>query len=362
MAGHQAAGDAGGSLQHTPNPADTTPTWTRDAQLAALEQLREPFPDSEISQRPRIWCRSCELSRIGVCAQHEKTTCAGCGRYVTTAHHDLDYVGHADATARLLTVDPLWRWDPLALTEEGLPLFDAAGGLWIRLTVCGMSRLGYGDADGRTGTNAVKEAIGDAVRNAGMRYGMALGLWSRQPPPAAEPSEAQKVLERLRDPNVWGSTRALQVMRQRASDAGALEYVVEASGWRALGEVIDDRVSELERNAAQLQDRERLAAPAAVVHAEAAVRPPGQARRQPPVPSPELRGVELKAFAARVDNGWHQLGATEMALKEAEFKGLLGARIPGPDGQLYPVGVLLRGRINQLKDRNEHRVEEWEGA
>lgn len=91
----------------------------------------------------------------------------------------LDYVGHAALTDRLLEVDPEWSWEPLAIGPDGLPVFDNFGGLWIRLTVCGLTRMGYGDAQGKNGPNAVKEAIGDALRNAGMRFGAALDLWHK---------------------------------------------------------------------------------------------------------------------------------------------------------------------------------------
>lgn len=92
----------------------------------------------------------------------------------------LDFVGHAATTDRLLQVDPGWTWEPVAFDEQGLPRRDASGGLWIRLTVCDVTRLGYGDAGGKKGPNAVKEAIGDAIRNAAMRFGVALDLWSKQ--------------------------------------------------------------------------------------------------------------------------------------------------------------------------------------
>jgi hypothetical protein len=38
----------------------------------------------------------------------------------------LDYVGHAAVTDRLLTVDPEWSWEPLALGPDGLPASTAA--------------------------------------------------------------------------------------------------------------------------------------------------------------------------------------------------------------------------------------------
>ena len=86
----------------------------------------------------------------------------------------LDYVGHAAVTDRLLTVDPHWSWEPFALGPDGLPALDRAGNLWIRLTVCGVTRIGVGD-----GKNA-KEVIGDAIRNAAMRFGVALDLWAKE--------------------------------------------------------------------------------------------------------------------------------------------------------------------------------------
>jgi hypothetical protein len=51
---------------------------------------------------------------------------------------------------------------------------DRAGNLWIKLTICGVTRLGVGD-----GKNA-KEVIGDAIRNAAMRFGVALDLWAKE--------------------------------------------------------------------------------------------------------------------------------------------------------------------------------------
>jgi hypothetical protein len=86
----------------------------------------------------------------------------------------LDYVGHAATTDRLLAVDPAWTWEPVAFGDDGLPAFTTGKGLWIRLTVCGVTRYGFGD--GAT----VKECIGDAIRNAAMRFGVALDLWGKE--------------------------------------------------------------------------------------------------------------------------------------------------------------------------------------
>ena len=103
----------------------------------------------------------------------------------------LDYVSHAWVTDRLLEVDPTWTWKPLAFDVDGLPKFDGNGGLWIELTVCGVTRLGYGEPQGRDKFDQTKGAIGNALRNAAMRFGVALDLWAREVPSAAPKVETK---------------------------------------------------------------------------------------------------------------------------------------------------------------------------
>lgn len=133
------------------------------------KKLREPFPADAVSVLPKPYTRD-----------SARGNCRECGGYHGLPAVHLDCVGHADVTDRLLSVDPEWSWEPLSLDEHGLPAFDHLGGLWIRLTVCGVTRLGYGDAQGKTGPNAIKECIGDAIRNASMRFGVALDLWRKE--------------------------------------------------------------------------------------------------------------------------------------------------------------------------------------
>jgi len=135
---------------------------------SGLALLREPFPEHQISLLPKPYSKD-----------SPKGKCAECGKYHGLPAVHLSYVGHAALTDRLLDVDPNWTWEPLAIGADGLPAFDKNGGLWIKLTICGMTRLGYGDAQGKTGGNAVKEAVGDALRNSAMRYGAALELWHK---------------------------------------------------------------------------------------------------------------------------------------------------------------------------------------
>jgi hypothetical protein len=65
---------------------------------------------------------------------------------------------------------------------DGLPAFDRTGGLWIRLTVAGVTRLGYGNAKSKEWQepgDREKEVLGDALRNSAMRFGAALDLWHK---------------------------------------------------------------------------------------------------------------------------------------------------------------------------------------
>lgn len=148
---------------------------TMTADIAAT--LAEPFKPDQIGKLPRISCSACRESRSRNCESHQKRKCPDCDNWITTAHLHLDYVGHAEVTHRLLQADAEWTWEPMAFDSDGLPKLDPMGGLWIRLTIAGVTRNGYGHADGKKGADAVKETIGDALRNAAMRFGVALDLW-----------------------------------------------------------------------------------------------------------------------------------------------------------------------------------------
>lgn len=150
-----------------------------ETQIAGLKLLRQPFPDHQISKLPKPTRKQTEEVK----ADFKKgIRCKLCGAW----HHPdvvhLDYVGHAALTDRLLDADPFWNWEPLARDEHGLPRFDKTGGLWIKLTVCGVTRLGYGNAESKEHMDAgarEKEVIGDALRNSAMRSGSALNLWHK---------------------------------------------------------------------------------------------------------------------------------------------------------------------------------------
>lgn len=153
------------------------PAKIKAEEPSGLSLLRVPFADHQISKLPKETRKQIDARNADKGVMVWK--CPQCGG----AHHKdavhLDYVGHAALTDRLLDTDIEWSWEPVSFGPDGLPAFDRNGGLWIRLTVGGVTRLGYGSADGKSGGDAIKEIIGDALRNAAMRFGAALDLWHK---------------------------------------------------------------------------------------------------------------------------------------------------------------------------------------
>jgi hypothetical protein len=194
------------------------------------EILRQDFPDSQVGRRPQVWCGGCreagkfpsqkfcgkkkdEQGSGGV--DHVMAKCGECGQKVSKAHMHLTYVGHAHMTSRLLEADPEWTWRPardipaevliaaistcdLAIVQAVLSAYppkitelQISNGnvervMWGELIIHDENGReiitpGVGDAIGKSwGPNAVKEMIGDLVRNAAMRRGGALKLWMKE--------------------------------------------------------------------------------------------------------------------------------------------------------------------------------------
>lgn len=107
-------------------------------------------------------------------------------KHAANAVH-LDYMGHAEVTLALCDIDPLWNWEPVAFDTNGLPLIewgsaeDEMAVMWVRLTLHGHSRLGVGSVE-KSKSDIHKELIGDALRNAAMRFGVGTNLWSKSAP------------------------------------------------------------------------------------------------------------------------------------------------------------------------------------
>lgn len=169
--------------------------------LDGLKALREPFAVEHVGKLPRVTCKDCSDKRVE-CKKHQRAKCGTCDAFISTAHIHLDFVGHAEVTDRLLTVDPAWSWEPVAFDDRGLPaVVPSAGGreliLWGRLTVLGVTRLGCGSVASDS-FDAEKQLIGDFIRNAAMRFGVALDLWSKTELESADGDEEPGTAPRSR--------------------------------------------------------------------------------------------------------------------------------------------------------------------
>lgn len=238
-------------------PAATPKPTEQEILHARLARLRAPFDRSEIGKLPKPYRRDAQKGQCRECGGHHG---------LPAAH--LDYVGHAAITNRLLEVDPEWTWEPYALDAMGLPAI-INGNLWIKLTVCGVTRPGVGDAEGG---NSLKIMIGDAIRNAGMRFGMGLDLWSKEDlhdftaaqgtveapagdiPPAARPAAAPAAQE---PPASVQRERALEAFNLRIQQLGQQDLVTFRQRW------VEAKLPKL----AEIDNPEQLGAAAALLAA-----------------------------------------------------------------------------------------------
>lgn len=94
----------------------------------------------------------------------------------------LDFVGHADVTKMLLEISTEWTWEPVAFDNDGLPAYRVENGMahmagWM--TIHGVRRLGIGSVQASK-PDLLKELVSDFIRNAAMRFGVCLALWTKQ--------------------------------------------------------------------------------------------------------------------------------------------------------------------------------------
>jgi hypothetical protein len=126
------------------SPADVFQPETEDRSFArdqmVRDWLRKPFKPEQIGKLP-----------------------------ATARRPALDFVGHAAVTDRLNRIAPDW-------TYSVLERFLYENKIWIHgsLTLGGVTREEFGDGDDP------KEALGNFLRRAAMRFGVAIDLWSRE--------------------------------------------------------------------------------------------------------------------------------------------------------------------------------------
>jgi hypothetical protein len=228
-------------------------TMPADEYQRRLDLLSAPFAADELEKLPKQM-RGKDDDK-GKCERGTRYSADGhyCGGWHARSIH-LDYVGHAGITDRLNAVDPLWTWEPMAFTPHGTPLMSD-GGMWAKLTVLGVTRIGFGDAAGKTGPNAIKECIGDFLRNAAMRFGVATYLWSK-----SEAAAAKKIdeLEQQEVQQPKASQPAQPTPQQLAdkalTDAGTdLEKLQAVRAWATRAEAPKEYLDRVEAAITQAQ-------------------------------------------------------------------------------------------------------------
>lgn len=130
----------------------------------------------------------------------------------------LDFVGHADITRLLIEIDPLWTWEPVAYTATGLPAYEIINGMAHmagRMTIHGKTMIGVGSCV-HNKPDLLKELISDYLRNAAMRFGVCLSLWTKNewedlggtPIPAARPAPTKPKVTAVSQTNVISPAKA----------------------------------------------------------------------------------------------------------------------------------------------------------
>lgn len=165
--------------------------WDTPTDLSNIvERYGVPDP-SVVGKLPRVTCRDCSEASTKVCSKHAKVRCdqksrprstdGWCGNWMTEQHMHIDYVGHAEITRILTEIDPSWYWLPFGNAPDGSPAIVYSGKeatMWGTLYLLGQGRIGVGTCE-KGKHDEAKELIGDFLRNAAMRFGIGLRLWSK---------------------------------------------------------------------------------------------------------------------------------------------------------------------------------------
>ena len=150
----------------------------------------------------------------------------------------LDFVGHAEITRILIDIDPMWNWSPVEIVN-GRPAINETNGMatmWGYLTINGKTMIGVGSARSDK-ADLDKELVGDFLRNASMRFGICLSLWSKSEwdehaAPAPKPAGvvSQENIERFKaackeanlDPNEVAKQAGVLLIGLKDSDMAKL--------------------------------------------------------------------------------------------------------------------------------------------
>lgn len=229
-----------------------------------------------------------------------KAHCDVCGGWHDPRAIHLDYLSHAEVTSALIQADPCWNWRPAAFDENGHPrivLKNEPGHgarlvMWGYLTVHGVERLGVGTAPADA-EDPEKEVISDFLKNAAMRFGIALSLWSKTEVSTAEVAPSAPASPDRNEEDTAQAARLLLVAYNTLAGAHGLPLLQEEQLERNLSTYPASSVRQgLERRLEELRakiDKKEDSSdePGAEAQVEA------QAEAQDPRPAEVLRAPEI---------------------------------------------------------------------
>jgi hypothetical protein len=119
-----------------------------------------------------------------------------------------------------------------------------------------VTRLGYGHPDGKRGGDAIKESIGDAIRNAGMRFGVGIDLWRKEPQQSDHAPQGARERPAEYDPN---NPAAIKRQAREEFEKARQNVVAKATAAIEAAETVE-ALDQVARRITQVE-KERLVTP-----------------------------------------------------------------------------------------------------
>lgn len=173
----------------------------------------------------------------------------------------LDFVGHAEITRILIDIDVNWNWQPVSIVN-GRPATNEANGIatmWGYLTINGKTMMGVGSARADK-PDLDKELVGDFLRNASMRFGICLSLWSKsewddKSATAGKPQAGKAVASTVTDETSPLTKTQVKQFVEACEKAGLTpSAVAEKAGLNWAGQILQKDLSTLRTAFTQLKD------------------------------------------------------------------------------------------------------------
>ena len=173
----------------------------------------------------------------------------------------LDFVGHAEITRILIDVDAMWSWEPCGWVN-GRPAITETNGMatmWGNLTILGKSMLGVGSVRADK-SDLDKELVGDFLRNASMRFGICLSLWSKsewddKSAVAGKPQAGKAVASTVTDDTAPLNKTQVKQFVDACEKAGLTpSAVAEKAGLNWAGQILQKDLSTLRTAFTQMKD------------------------------------------------------------------------------------------------------------